>query len=61
MEISIINRNSYNEGRYTSTIARKCDKIFERHAIKQVKELNKPTTQVVKYLDLAYQTLCRRL
>ena len=38
-------------------MARKCDKAFERHAIKRVKELNKPATHVVKYLDIAYQIL----
>ena len=40
-------------------MAKRYDKEFKLHAVKQVTELNKPATQVATDLDIAYQTLCK--
>lgn len=40
-------------------MAKRYDKEFKLHAVKQVTELNKPATQVARDLDVAYQTLCK--
>lgn len=40
-------------------MAKRYDKEFKLHAVKQVTELNKPSTQVARDLDIAYQTLCK--
>lgn len=38
-------------------MAKRYDKEFKLHAVKQVTELNKPAIQVARDLDVAYQTL----
>lgn len=40
-------------------MAKRYDKEFKLHAVKQVTELKKPATQVASDLDIAYQTLCK--
>ena len=37
-------------------MAKRYDKEFKLHAVKQVTELNKSATQVARDLDVAYQT-----
>lgn len=42
-------------------MAKRYDKEFKLHAVKQITELNKPATQVTRDLDIAYQTLCKQV
>ena len=52
------NRNNYNE-RGVLNIAKRYDKEFKLHAVKQVIESGKTATQVARELDIANQTLSK--
>ena len=43
----------------SKTMAKRYDKEFKLHAVKQVIESNKPAAQVARELDLSNQTLCK--
>ena len=51
------NRNNYNE-RGVLNIAKRYDKEFKFHAVKQVVEVGKTAAQVARELDITNQTLC---
>lgn len=58
MEISVIIKLIIMNG-VSKTMAKRYDKEFKLHAVKQVIESNKPAAQVARELDLSNQTLCK--
>lgn len=52
------NKNNYNE-RSVLPMAKRYDKEFKLHAVKQVIEAGKPAAQVSRELDIASQTLSK--